>query len=71
MIILLLATYPPKKVSLNSLLVTVPSKKVMIKSLVIIFPYNKASIVRYSLLFHIKSNDNFINHYFSHTKYVI
>jgi hypothetical protein len=42
----------------------------MIKSLVLIFPYKKASIIRYSLLFHVKSNDNFINRYFSHTKYV-
>ena len=52
------------------LVVTVPSKKVMIKSLVLIFPYKKVLIIRYSFLFHVKSNDNFINHYFSHTKYV-
>jgi hypothetical protein len=42
----------------------------MIKSLVVIFPYKKVSIIRYSLLFYVKSNDNFVNRYFSHTKYV-
>jgi hypothetical protein len=42
----------------------------MIKSLVVIFPYKKVLIIRYSLLFHVKSNDNFVNCYFSHTKYV-
>jgi hypothetical protein len=42
----------------------------MIKSLVIIFPYKKVLIIRYSLLFHVKSNDNFVNRYFCHTKYV-
>ncbi len=52
------------------LVVTVPSKKVMIKSLVVIFPYKKVSIIRYLLLFHEKSNDNFVNRYFSHTNYV-
>ncbi len=30
-------------------------KKVMIKSLVVIFPHKKVSIIRYSLLVHIKS----------------
>ncbi len=63
-------TVPLKKVSIISLVVTVPSKKVTIKSLVVIFPYKKVSIIHYSLLFHIKSNDNFVNQYFSHTKYV-
>jgi hypothetical protein len=52
------------------LVVTVPSQKVTIKSLVVSFPYIKVSIIRYSLLFHIKSNDNFVYRYFSHTKYV-
>jgi hypothetical protein len=42
----------------------------MIKSLVVIFPYKKVAIICYSLLFHVKSNDNFVSHYFSHTKYV-
>jgi hypothetical protein len=42
----------------------------MINSLVVIFLYKKVFIIRYSLLFHVKSNDNFINRYFSHTKYV-
>jgi hypothetical protein len=42
----------------------------MIKSLVVIFPYKKVSIIRYTLLFQVKSNANFINHYFSHAKYV-
>jgi hypothetical protein len=42
----------------------------MIKSLVVIFPYKKVSIIRYSLLFHVRGNDNFVNCYFSHTKYV-
>ncbi len=51
------------------LVVTVPSKKLTIKSLVIILPYKKVSIIRYLLLFHVKSN-NFVNRYFSHTKYV-
>jgi hypothetical protein len=27
-------------------------------------------IIRYSLLFHVKRNDNFVNRYFYHTKYV-
>jgi hypothetical protein len=39
------------------------------KLLVVIFPYKKVLITCYSLLFHVKSNDNFINRYFSHTKY--
>jgi hypothetical protein len=55
------------KVLINSLVVTVPSKKVTIKSLVIIFPNIKVLIILYSLLFHIKSNDKFVNLYFSHT----
>ncbi len=77
---------PQKKLSINLLLITVPKKSIdyfassycpltksndyTIKSLVVIFPYKKLSIIRYSLLFHIKSNDNFVNRYFSHTKYV-
>ncbi len=52
------------------LVVTVPSKKVTIKSLVVIFPYKKVLIIYYSLLFHVKSNNNFVSRYFSHTKYV-
>ncbi len=84
MIISLLVTGPPKKYRLTrySLLslkkkeliilsvVTVCPKKVTIKSLVVIFPYKKVSIIRYSILFHIKSNNNFGNRYFSYTKYV-
>jgi hypothetical protein len=30
----------------------------------------KVAIIRYSLLFHVKSIDNYTNRYFSHTKYV-
>jgi hypothetical protein len=52
------------------LVVTVPSKKVTIKSLVVNFPHKKVTIIRYSLLFHVKSNDNFVIGYFSRTKYV-
>ncbi len=81
MIILLLVNRPPKKVSINSLLslkkvsvislvITVPPKKVTINSLVVIFLYKKILTIHYSLLFHVKSNDNFVNRYFSHTKYV-
>jgi hypothetical protein len=69
-IISLLVTCPPKKVSIISLVVTVPSKKVTIKSLILIFPNKKVAIIHHSLLFHVKSNDNFVNRYFSHTKYV-
>jgi hypothetical protein len=45
-------------------------KKVMINSLVVNFLYEKVSIICYSLLFHVKSNDNIVNRYFSHTKFV-
>ncbi len=92
MIISLLVTGQPKKITIISLLVTFPPKlvtcycplkknidyfvsrycplkKVTIKSLVAILSYKKVSIIRYSLLFHVKSNDKFVNHYFSHTKY--
>jgi hypothetical protein len=42
----------------------------MINLLVAILFYKKVSIIHYSLLFHVKSNDNFVNRYFFHTKYV-
>ncbi len=62
---------PPPKKSIDYFVSRYcPSKKVTIKLLVVIFPYKKVAIIRYSLLFHVKSNDNFINRYFSHTKYV-
>ncbi len=66
----LLDTVPKKRVSIISLVVNVPSKKVTIKSLVIIFPNIKVPIICYLLLFHMKSNDRFVNCYFPHTKYV-
>ncbi len=74
MIISLLITCPPKKVLIISLVVTVKLtvtlNKITINSLVVNFLYKKVSIICYSLLFHIKSNDNFVNRYFSHTKFV-